>query len=237
MRSCIYWSFLLFAFALLFLLSFRSSCVPSKSSKLQKLRHIMRDVIAIRHCVGAQQVHVSLRFGRWWRTRFFPTLLSTFSRWASTASSASTPAFTRFSHFTRLVSCRLWLSKTPHAICYNTTAKSKQSCWKAIEMRYAILAPRACFKLVYTHHFEGKKTPALEPVKGATLTPNLSRTLSTLKLTHDGLFSWWSPLARFEGMQIKPDVNAWDGYILSPYQPYSNEPLGRVDFFLHQTQL
>lgn len=137
-----YWLFLLFSFALLFLLSFRSSCVPSKSSKLQKLRHIMRDVIAIRHCVGAQQVHFSLRFGRWWRTRFFPTLLSTFSRWASTASSASTPAFTRFSHFTRLVSCR---------------------------------------------HFEGKKTPALEPVKGGTLIPNLSRTLSTLKLPHDRL--------------------------------------------------
>lgn len=147
----------------------------------------MRDVIAIRHCVGAQQVHFSLRFGRWWRTRFFPTLLSTFSRWASTASSASTPAFTRFSHFTRLVSCRLWKSKTPHASCYNTTAKSKQSCWKAIEMRYTILALRACLKIVHTHHFEGKKTPALEPVKGGTLIPNLSRTLSTLKLPHDRL--------------------------------------------------
>lgn len=114
--------FLLFSFALLFLLSFRSSRVPSESSKLQKLRHIMRDVIAIRHCVGAQQVHFSLCFRRWWRTRFFATLLSSFPRRASTASSASTPAFTRFSYFTRLVSRRLWSSKTPHAICYNTTA-------------------------------------------------------------------------------------------------------------------
>lgn len=43
------------------------------------------------------------------------------------------------------------------------------------------------------------------------------------------LFFWWS-LARFEGMQIKPDVNAWDGYILSPYQPYSNELPGGVNF-------
>ena len=54
-------------------------------------------------------------------------------------------------------------------------------------MRYAILVLRACFKIVHTHHFEGKKTPALEPVKGVALTLNLSRRLSTLKLPHDRL--------------------------------------------------
>ena len=123
------------------------------------------------------------------------------------------------------------IKNTTRDQCYNTTAKSKQSCRKAIETRYAILLRRTCFKIVYTHHFKGKKTPALEPVKGVTLTrtcPEHSQLWSYL--IADWLFFWWS-LARFEGMQIKRDVNAWDGYILSPYQPYSNELLGLVNSF------
>ena len=79
------------------------------------------------------------------------------------------------------------IKNTTRELLQHNSEKYKQSCWKAIEMRYTILALRACLKIVHTHHFEGKKTPALEPVKGGTLIPNLSRTLSTLKLPHDRL--------------------------------------------------
>ena len=38
-------------------------------------------------------------------------------------------------------------------------------------MRYAILVLRACFKIVYTHHFEGKKNAGSRAGKGRYVNP------------------------------------------------------------------
>lgn len=128
-RSCSM-SLLLFPLALLFLFPF-CSIIPTEASVSQKLRCVVRNVVSINHRVRTQQVNVPLRFRRWWRPWLFSTFLSSFPWRASTTSSASTSAFPRFPHFSRLMTCRLREIKYTQFVLENR--KSKQTAGKPLK--------------------------------------------------------------------------------------------------------